>query len=55
MEVPEEMKFSSMMPEKLDITKHKAEDFFEWDKQWKDYCQFSVLDQQVSLMKRLSK
>ena len=55
MEGSEEIKFSSMMPDKLDIAKHKAEDFVEWEKQWKDYYQLSVLDQQVSLQQLLSK
>ena len=50
MEVSEEIKFSSMMPEKLDIGSHKAEDYLEWEKQWKDYSQFSVLDMQVCVV-----
>jgi hypothetical protein len=48
MEAAEEVKFSAMMPaEKLDVNKHKAVDFKVWEQQWKEFCQFSGMDEQV--------
>ena len=47
MELSEEIKFSSLMPDKLDITTAKAETFRHWQQQWKDYCQLAPLDDQV--------
>ncbi len=47
MELSEEIKFSSLMPDKLDITTAKADTFRHWLQQWKDYCQMASLDDQV--------
>ena len=43
----DEVKFSSMMPEKLDIKTAKADDFRSWHQQWKEFWQMAALEEQV--------
>ena len=43
----DEVKFSALMPEKLDIKTAKADSFRSWHQQWKEFYQLTGLEEQV--------
>ena len=47
MDMSEEIKLSSVMPEKLDVDSHNSSQFRVWLQRWNDFCQLSGIGSQV--------